>query len=165
MRAATAASAWSGAAPIVIDTNCVLDLLVFQDAEVVALHAALRAGRLRWFATPAMRDELARVLDYPQIAPHLAAARLHAGAVLAAFDDRVLAVDAPRAAPVRCRDPDDQMFIDLAVHLRAGLLSKDARVLGLARRLAPWGVTVARRWPDDIRGAAGAVGTSPTSAG
>ena len=48
---------------------------------------------------------------------------------------------APRCA-VRCRDPDDQMFIDLAVAHRAQLLSKDALVLRLARRLLPLGVVV-----------------------
>ena len=50
---------------------------------------------------------------------------------------------------MRCRDPDDQIFIDLAVQLRATLLSKDARVLGLARRLQPLGVTLANAWPAD----------------
>jgi predicted nucleic acid-binding protein len=43
---------------------------------------------------------------------------------------------------VRCRDPDDQMFIDLAVAHRAVLLSKDALVLRLAKRLLPLGVVV-----------------------
>lgn len=144
-----AATAALGAAPIVIDTNRVLDLLVFRDAEVVALRIALRAGRLRWFATPAMRAELARVLDYPQITPYLEANAIAHAAVLAAFDRWAAPADAPPPAPVRCRDPDDQMFIDLALHLRAGLLSKDARVLGLVRQLAPWGVTVARGWPSE----------------
>ena len=37
-------------------------------------------------------------------------------------------------------------FIDLAVAWRATLLSKDARVLGLAHRLAPLGVQVQRAW-------------------
>lgn len=134
-------------APVVIDTNRVLDLLVFQDAEVADLRAALAAGRLRWCATPAMRDELVRVLGYPRIAPRLAAAALPAGAVLAAFDRWSVCVEAPARAPVGCRDPDDQIFIDLAVRWRAHLLSKDGRVLGLARRLAPLGVRVTRDWP------------------
>lgn len=144
----------AGSPLIVIDTNRVLDLLVFQDAEVVALRAALRARRLRWFATPAMRDELARVLGYPQIASRLAAGALRADAVLAAFDDWTVRVPAPTRAPLDCRDPDDQIFIDLAVQLRASLLSKDAQVLGLARRLAALGVTVRSDWDggDEGRG-------------
>ena len=65
-------------------------------------------------------------------------------AVLAAFDRWVLHCDTAPPAPVRCRDPDDQIFIDLAVQLRATLFSKDACVLGLARALKPLGMTVAR---------------------
>jgi predicted nucleic acid-binding protein len=62
--------------------------------------------------------------------------------LLAQWDALVSVVDvAPRCA-VRCRDPDDQMFIDLAVAHRALLLSKDALVLRLAKRLLPLGVVV-----------------------
>jgi len=42
----------------------------------------------------------------------------------------------------RCRDPDDQKFIDLALHLKALLLSKDRQVLRLRRALAERSVTV-----------------------
>lgn len=133
---------------VVIDTNCVLDLWVFQDPAATALRAALMAGQVRWFATSAMRAELARVLDYPQIAARLAPhGPATAHDVLAAFDRwAALQETAPRA-PVRCRDPDDQCFIDLAVQHRTWLLSKDARVTGLARRLVPLGVRVQRHWP------------------
>ncbi|MFD1894280.1 putative toxin-antitoxin system toxin component, PIN family [Ottowia beijingensis] len=132
---------------IVIDTNCVLDLWVFHDPAVDALRAALTTGRLRWIATPPMREELARVLAYPRIATRLGRPGPTRDAVLAAFDEWVVPVDVPVPASVRCRDPDDQGFIDLAVARRALLLSKDARVTGLARRLAPLGVHVLRRWP------------------
>ena len=67
--------------------------------------------------------------------------------IVAAFD-RWATVVAPAApAPVRCRDPDDQPFIDLAVAHGALLLSKDAQVLGTARRVALLGARVARHWP------------------
>ena len=35
---------------IVIDTNCVLDLWVFQDAGMTPLRAALAQGAVRWRA-------------------------------------------------------------------------------------------------------------------
>ena len=132
---------------VVIDTNCVLDLWVFQDPGVAPLRDALLQGAVQWRATAGMRDELARVLTYPQIVPRLTASGRTAHEVLAAFD-RFAAPSEPVArAPVPCRDPDDQPFIDLAVHWRATLFSKDARVTGLARRLAPLGVIVLRAWP------------------
>ena len=100
---------------MVIDTNLVLDLFVFRDGAVQALHAALEQRSVRWLATAAMRGELERVLGYPRVLPRLAPPVPSAHDVLAAFD-RWATVVAPAApASVRCRDPDDQPFIDLAV--------------------------------------------------
>jgi putative PIN family toxin of toxin-antitoxin system len=120
---------------VVLDTNIVLDAFVFSDEAALPLRAGLEAGVLRWIATGAMRDELARVLGYRQIVPRLAYYQLAAQDVLAAFDQhaRLMAV-APKAVHT-CKDPDDQKFIDLAVAHRAALLSKDQAVLCMARRL------------------------------
>jgi len=41
---------------IVIDTQVVMDWLVFRDARVAALTAAVTSGALRWLVAPAMRD-------------------------------------------------------------------------------------------------------------
>lgn len=131
--------------PIVLDTNVVLDLLVFDDPATPALQQALSEGALRWIATPVMREELARVLLYPHIAARLDYYRLSADDVLAAFDRHVQRVDVAPRAPMVCRDPDDQKFIDLAVAHRAALLSKDHAVLKLRKRLTLQGVPVATR--------------------
>ncbi len=129
---------------IVLDTNIVLDLLVFSDPATPPLRAALDAGELRWIATPPMREELARVLAYPQIVPRLAYYQLSAADVLAAFDRQVQLVAVAPRAPMVCKDPDDQKFIDLAVAHRARLLSKDHAVLKLRKRLLTQGVTADR---------------------
>ncbi len=121
---------------LVLDTNIVLDVLVFADEAAKPVLPALAQGRLQWVATPAMREELARVLAYPQIVPRLAFYGLEAGDVLAAFDRHALIVEAPPKAPVTCSDPDDQKFIDLAVARQAWLLSKDRAVLSMRKRLA-----------------------------
>lgn len=132
---------------VVIDTNIALDLLVFDDRGHDALAAALAAGELEWIATPAMRDELARVLGYPLIARRLEARGLQADAVLATFDARSRGIDSlPPRAPCVCSDPDDQMFIDLAVAHGARLLSKDRAVLSMRKRLAARGVVVSAAW-------------------
>jgi putative PIN family toxin of toxin-antitoxin system len=126
--------------PIVLDTNIVLDVFVFADEAAQPVRAALEAGSLRWLATAAMRDELERVLAYAQIVPRLAFYKLLAADVLAAFDRHSEQVGVAAKAPVTCRDPDDQKFIDLAVAHRATLLSKDRAVLALKKRLAPLAV-------------------------
>ena len=131
----------------VIDTNTVLDLLVFEDAATRPRREQLAQPANRWIATLAMREELARVLAYPQIAKRLANRALPAADVLAAFDQRTHTEPAAPKAPCVCKDADDQKFIDLAVAHRATLVSKDDQVLRMARRLAPLGVLVCRRWP------------------
>jgi putative PIN family toxin of toxin-antitoxin system len=128
------------ARPVVIDTNIVLDLLVFADEAVAPLRPQLASGALQWIAAPAMRVELERVLGYPQIAPRLAYYGLSAAQVLQAFDAQARTVDpAPRASAI-CKDADDQQFIDLAVQHGALLLSKDRAVLNLRKRLQALGV-------------------------
>lgn len=132
-----------GAGLVVIDTNIALDLLLFQDPAASPLRAALEAGRLRWIASPPMAAEFERVLAYPALARQLQARGHSAAALVQAFHRMHATVaEAPRAS-VRCTDPDDQVFVDLAVAHRALLLSKDHAVLRLRRRLAALGVQTA----------------------
>jgi len=125
---------------VVIDTNIVLDVFVFADAAARPVRQALEAGDLDWIATGAMRDELARVLAYPQIVPRLDFYQLSAGDVLASFDRHARLLEAAARARLHCKDPDDQKFIDLAVAGKALLLSKDRHVLSMSKRLLAHGV-------------------------
>jgi predicted nucleic acid-binding protein len=129
---------------IVIDTNIVLDLLVFGDPRWTRLRAALETGELRWLATAAMRDELLRVLGYPLIARRLQRDARAPAVVAAQFDAQVQVIeDTPARARFVCKDADDQIFVDLAVAYRARLLSKDRAVLSMRKRLSLLGVDVA----------------------
>jgi putative PIN family toxin of toxin-antitoxin system len=121
---------------LVLDTNIVLDLLVFGDAAAQPLADGLAAGTLHWLATAAMRAELVRVLDYPKLAPRVAVHRGGAEPVLADFDRQARLVEVPAKAALTCGDPDDQKFIDLAVAHRCTLLSKDDEILRMKKRLA-----------------------------
>jgi putative PIN family toxin of toxin-antitoxin system len=132
---------------LVLDTNIVLDLLVFADAAARPLEAALTEGKVQWIATQPMRDELERVLGYPQIVSRLAYYALQPVQVLGRFDGQVQLVEVPSKAPVTCSDPDDQKFIDLAVAHKSMLLSKDAAVLSMARRLFALDVVAAAALP------------------
>jgi len=133
---------------LVLDTNIALDLFVFQDPATAPLRDALDRTPGAWIATPAMREELARVLAYPQIVRRLVAQARPAQDVLDAFDRHTrLVPDAPKAA-YTCKDVDDQKFIDLAAAHRATLVSKDDAVLCMARRLARIGVHVCREWKE-----------------
>ena len=134
---------------IVIDTNVVLDWLLFDDPSVQALAAAVVARQVDWIATAEMRDELAHVLHRGLAALH----SVEAAWVLAAFDARVRQVPCPQPLPHApgwlCSDPDDQKFVDLARSAGAHwLLSRDRAVLKLARRArqAGWQIGLPAAW-------------------
>lgn len=136
--------------PVVIDTNIVLDLFVFNDPAAHLLRQALDAGQPRWIATTAMREELQRVLGYPKIAPRLSYYQLAATDVLAHFDRLVQLMPVAPKAPMNCGDADDQKFIDLATAHKTLLLSKDQAVLCMAKRLLPLGVQVLKALPPPV---------------
>ena len=122
---------------LVLDTNVVFDLLLFDDGVARPLWHALEAGRVRCAATDATFEEWRRVLGYPEFeldATQQAAlvARYRELSTLSAMAEAVS--DMPR-----CSDPDDQKFIELAAAACAeALVSKDRAVLKLRRRCAPW---------------------------
>ena len=126
--------------PIVLDTNIVLDVFVFNDLAAKPVRQALEAGELNWMATQPMRDELARVLAYPKIVARLDFYQLSAQAVLAQFDRHASLTEVAARASVSCSDPDDQKFIDLAVASQALLLSKDRAVISMSKRLLAQGI-------------------------
>ena len=134
--------------PVVIDTNIVLDIWVYQDPATPPLLQALTNGELRWLATPPMREELLRVLDYPHIAQRRGRDGVSAQDVLAHFDGLAQMQAVAPKAPYVCKDEDDQKFIDLAVAHQALLLSKDRQVLRLTNRLARLGVMVKKTQGD-----------------
>lgn len=137
----------SQAAPLslVIDTNVVLDLYIYEDPATAVLREQLADTAVCWLATLVMREELRRVLDYPQVVRRMNDRSLKAEAILAAYDARVQWADIAPKAPYTCKDADDQKFIDLAVAHTATLLSKDKAVLSMTKRLAKLGVTVGRQ--------------------
>lgn len=123
---------------LVLDTNVVLDLLVFRDRDAEPIARALAQGSALCVTDAACAEELRRVLAYPQFAldadaalrvleDYLALAQFHA-------ENRMDA--APGRPPLpRCRDPHDQKFLELARDANADLLvTKDKALLTLARR-------------------------------
>lgn len=129
---------------LVLDTNACLDWLVFRDSGAQAVGQALAEGRVRLLSCAAMRDELSHMLRHASLARWL----VDADAALAIYDHhcRLLPNPQPGAGQrLACSDPDDQVFIDLAVTQRAYcLLTHDRALLKLARRARSLGVRVVR---------------------
>ncbi|MBE1158896.1 PIN domain-containing protein [Dyella acidiphila] len=128
----------SPAAPrLVPDTNVCLDLFVFDDPQCAALFAAVRAGEIELVTREDCRAEWQAVLAYQAL--KLSPERQAAAAVQ--FDTWVRCMPAASALPPdgvvlpRCRDGDDQKFLELAQQCAAAaLLTRDDALLRLARR-------------------------------
>jgi uncharacterized protein len=123
---------------LVLDTNVVLDLVVFRDPGAAPLRAAIEAGRVTLLTTSECLAELRRVLDYPEF-------ELDEAAQTAACDwfvahAEILETPEPETLLPRCRDTDDQKFLDLAwIAEVEHLVTKDKALLELARRVAKLG--------------------------
>ena len=123
----------------VLDTNVVLDWLVFRDPAALALAGEICAGRLVWRATEAMRTEFGQVLARPA----LAGWQPDAVAAAASWQRHAHIDPVPATCPLVCHDPDDQIFIDLAMAARCRwLLSRDRALLKLAPRARIYGIAI-----------------------
>ena len=103
---------------------------------------AVESGAVRWVACDSMRHELQRTLGYDNLS-RWNPDREH---VLSVFDRYAEVFPQPPTLPLlRSTDPDDQVFIDLAVAVGARwLLTHDRALLRLARRARNLGVIVMR---------------------
>ena len=133
----------------VLDTNAVLDWLVFRDASMQRVAHAIMRGELDWLACPAGRSEFAHVLSRGRFD----AWHPDGAAVWAAWERHARIAPSPADGStgpgLRCRDADDQKFIDLALAGGARwLLSRDRDLLALARPAAARGLAIVApaRW-------------------
>jgi putative PIN family toxin of toxin-antitoxin system len=131
---------------IIIDTNVWLDILVFQDPRITALRAALEQKTVVCHRTSYMLGELREVISRPMFGldPAAQLAALAQAEALSQHADN--AEDHSRI--LLCKDPDDQMFLDLALELKVDLLiSKDRALLRLASRALKYNLKITATWP------------------
>ena len=122
---------------VVLDTNVCLDLFFFRDPRCQVLAQALTEGWVQAVSRADCHAEWLRVLTYPDL-PITDAGRQQA---MTAYDAQLAfpeLAEKPGVALPRCRDPDDQMFLEVALAAGAGaLVTKDNELLRLASR-CPW---------------------------
>lgn len=117
---------------LVLDTNVVLDLFHWANTDTVPIMAALEARRVECLADTSTLDELQRVLTYPQLklTPEMIDERY------ARYSGLVRMIPEGEAPVLpRCKDRDDQKFLELSARSGADLLvSKDKALLRLRGR-------------------------------
>ena len=137
---------------LVLDTNVWLDWLAFDDAAIAPLKRAQASGAVEIFSDEACTRELVAVLNYDlgkrsldvetqrvKLAEFLRVVRPHPGGPLAESAGSPplrRGGSVHEASPLpKCRDPDDQKFLELARDCGADyLVTKDKALLVLARR-------------------------------
>jgi predicted nucleic acid-binding protein len=115
---------------LILDTNVILDLLVFKDPSSEPIRILLDARLVDAVRSEASTLELIDVIQRPAFK----LSREEQEIILQAWESntRLLENTVIEDAPFTCRDLDDQVFINMAYSLRpALLLSKDLRVLEL----------------------------------
>jgi predicted nucleic acid-binding protein len=133
---------------VVLDTNVALDWLVFRNPASAQVGQAIEQNSIHWIASTDLRDELAHVIARGVVDawdPDLDA-MWRTWDQLARLEPQPAASLQPR---LRCTDPDDQKFVDLALCRANYLISRDRAVLKLARRASPLGLRILRpeQWP------------------
>jgi len=150
---------WTMTRPLtlVLDTNVVLDWLVFRDAAFEGFQRSVSQRLVTIITHAPAIDELRRVLTYPQCKLAIEAQQdvmsqyrmLSSEAILPdgfSLENLLLPAGFPR-----CRDSDDQHFLALTYHTGAdGLLTKDKQLLRLRKRAARFGVSILGPKPDVI---------------
>lgn len=126
---------------VILDTNILLDILVFDDQRAHPLRAALTNRELDALATQDTLDELADVIGRPQFSLN----QQQQAEILLQWQSwsRMINQSDLQVAPWKCKDRDDQIFINLAFSFKPStLISKDKLVLKLANRAIKENVTI-----------------------
>ena len=124
---------------VVLDTNAFLDCWVFNDPAARGLRAALESGRICVVRSAATDAELADVLARPRFRLDATAS----GALIERWQQLATWIDVAVIAPIRCADPADQVFLDLALAAQAqALITKDKALLATATHARRQGLSV-----------------------
>ena len=122
---------------VVLDTNVLVSLYVFADSRFAQLREKIESGEWQALTNDVCMNEFRRVLAYPIFALAEAGQRR----ALHAYDASVTRLagcewqQAAIASLPRCRDRDDQKFLELARDSAADwLVTDDKALLRLARR-------------------------------
>jgi len=116
---------------VVLDTNTLVSALLFRNGRLNWLRLAWQRGDLVPLVCNRTVSELLRVLSYPKFCLGEPEIRDLLGDFLP-FAETLSGLQASTDSP-RCRDEDDQMFIDLALAAAAdALVTGDGDLLVLA---------------------------------
>lgn len=132
---------------VVFDTNTVVSALLFPAGRLGRIRGLWTERRVRPLVSTATTTELIRTLAYPKFRLSEDDIKVVLAAYLP-FTDAITTGAAARRRREKCRDPDDQQFVDLAYEGAADVLvSGDRDLLDLAGK-TPFKIEPPRRFLD-----------------
>lgn len=135
---------WMAIKTLILDTNILLDLLVFHDARADGIRRGIAEHEFEMIYTTEMLTEFTNVIARPAFAQSIS----DQSRLLDHWTRMAIHKPTPPCCSFRCDDPDDQPFIDLAYHYRPSqLISKDGKILKMRRLLALHDVQI-QSYPD-----------------
>jgi putative PIN family toxin of toxin-antitoxin system len=124
---------------VVLDTNVILDCWVFDDPGARSLKAALADGLAVAVRSAQTDAELEDVLARSRFGLAEAAQRT----LVDRWQAQAIRIEVATTTPIRCVDPDDQKFLDLALAAGArALFTKDKALLATAAHARQHGLLV-----------------------
>ena len=130
---------------IVLDTNALISAVLFERGNEAGILAYALQGKVTLLASLEILEEYRETLSRPKF-------KLTQVEILTAFQMIISLSEIvlrTRKAPARCRDPDDQKFLDYATTARANyLITGDSDLLAIAHvertKIVPAGMLVQR---------------------
>lgn len=132
----------------VLDPNVLVSAVLSPRGAPGSILRAWHDGRFDMVVSPALLEELERVLAYPKLRKRVSEAEARRYLDRLARDGET-AMDPPGPPKVRSDDPDDDYLIALAQDARAAIVSGDRHLLDLAGRIP---VCSPRAWLDRLPG-------------
>ena len=126
---------------IILDTNILLDIFIFKDVRADRLKNAVLNRQIKTYSNQTSVEELVDVISRPLF--NLEEGRQ--AEIMGEWQSLSQSIEdlKLKAAPWKCQDSDDQVFLDIAFTLRPSILiSKDNAVLKLATRALKEGVWI-----------------------
>jgi uncharacterized protein len=122
---------------VVLDTNILLDLFYFKDKSVEYLYKCLKNQAIEAYTCENIWDEFTEVLMRKPFLQSTEAVNL----LRNTYQDLLIWRAPSPSATIKCSDPDDQIFIDMAIELAPSLIiTKDNDLLKIRKRLFTHGV-------------------------
>ena len=129
---------------VVLDTNILLDLFYFKDKSVLYLFECLKTEKVQGFTCELIWEEFAEVLARKPFNQTVEEINL-----IWSNYQHLFKWQAPQRnnSGIKCSDPDDQIFVELAVELApCSLITKDKDLLILHKKLQKFQVQTLKQY-------------------